>query len=56
VALLEDFQQQDEQGIYAVSVRERLAHPRVRAFVDHLANHFRHPSWKGSPDDPAGKA
>ena len=45
VPLLQEFQDKDELGIYAVFVQERLMHPRIRAFVDYLVECFRTPPW-----------
>ena len=45
VPLLEDFQASDDLGIYAVFLRERLTHPRIRAFVDYLVERFTNPPW-----------
>lgn len=49
VPLLQDFQAIDDLGIYAVFVRERSTHPRIRAFVDYLISSFVTPPWA----DPA---
>lgn len=49
VALLQEFQSVDDLGIYAVFLRERLIHPRIRAFVDYLVDCFKNPPWA----DPA---
>lgn len=43
--LLEEFQAQDETGIYAVYLPERKLVPRIRAFVDFLVEAFRSPPW-----------
>ncbi|MBJ3777140.1 LysR family transcriptional regulator [Acuticoccus mangrovi] len=34
-----------EAGIYVAYPSARHLAPKVRAFIDHLAAHFRHPSW-----------
>lgn len=48
VPLLQEFQPADELGIFAVFVRERQTHPRIRAFVDYLVECFRTPPWVDS--------
>ncbi|MBP0600811.1 LysR family transcriptional regulator [Herbaspirillum sp. LeCh32-8] len=45
VPLLSDYQAQDETAIHAVYVKERNVHPRVRAFVNFLADKFADPPW-----------
>lgn len=45
VPLLQEFQATDELGIFAVFLRERQTHPRIRAFVDYLVESFRTPPW-----------
>jgi DNA-binding transcriptional LysR family regulator len=46
VPLLSDYQTKDDSAIYAVYLPERQLVPRVRAFVDHLAEVFRNPPWQ----------
>jgi DNA-binding transcriptional LysR family regulator len=46
VPLLSDYQAKDETAIYAVYLAERQLVPRVRAFVDHLAEVFHNPPWQ----------
>jgi len=36
-----------DSGIYAVMPQRRLVPPRVRAFVDFLAEKFADPPWEG---------
>jgi DNA-binding transcriptional LysR family regulator len=43
--LLEQFQARDDTGIYAMYLPERKLVPRIRAFVDFLAEAFRVPPW-----------
>jgi DNA-binding transcriptional LysR family regulator len=47
VPLLSDYQARDRSAIYAVYLPERQLVPRVRVFVDHLAEVFREPPWQG---------
>ncbi|WP_418316073.1 LysR family transcriptional regulator [Piscinibacter sakaiensis] len=46
VALLSDYQAEDDTAIHAVFLPERKLVPRVRAFVDHFAEAFRSPPWQ----------
>ncbi|MBO9537449.1 LysR family transcriptional regulator [Herbaspirillum sp.] len=45
VPLLTEYQAQDDTAIYAVYAKERHVHPRVRAFVNYLAEKFKEPPW-----------
>lgn len=45
VPLLTEYQFKDEAGIYAVFVRDRYIHPRIRAFIDYLIDKFSPPPW-----------
>jgi DNA-binding transcriptional LysR family regulator len=45
IPLLQEFQAVDELGIFAVFVRERSIHPRIRVFVDYLVDRFKNPPW-----------
>jgi DNA-binding transcriptional LysR family regulator len=47
VPLLSDYQARDDTAIHAVYLPERQLVPRVRAFVDYLADEFRKPPWAG---------
>lgn len=39
-------------GVYAVHLHARFVPARVRAFIDHLAEHFHKASWKTAPKAP----
>lgn len=43
-------------GIHAVMPDRRLVPPRVRAFADYLAVHFRDPPWEKAPGERPGVA
>lgn len=45
VRLLADYEAPDDTAIHAVFLPERKLVPRIRAFVDHLAEVFRQPPW-----------
>ena len=45
VHLLSDYQSKDDTAIHAVYLPERQLVPKVRAFVDYLAEVFRGPPW-----------
>lgn len=45
VRLLVDYQAEDETGIHAIYLAERKLVPRIRVFVDYLAEAFREPPW-----------
>lgn len=45
VPLLTEYQAHDDTAIYAVYAKERNVHPRVRAFVNYLAEKFKEPPW-----------
>ena len=49
VPLLSDYQAKDDTAIHVVYLPERQLVPRVRAFVDYLAEEFREPPWQGVP-------
>jgi DNA-binding transcriptional LysR family regulator len=48
VPLLQRFQPTDDLGIYAVFMRGEATPPRIRAFVDYLADCFKKPPWVDS--------
>jgi DNA-binding transcriptional LysR family regulator len=54
VPLLTPYQPVDDAGIYAVFVRERFVHPRIRAFVDYLVESFEVPPWTEAAFHAAG--
>ncbi|GAB5096119.1 LysR family transcriptional regulator [Caballeronia sp. HLA56] len=45
VPLLTDFQSSDETAIYVLYPRDSTLHPRVRAFIDYVADKLRRPPW-----------
>lgn len=45
VPLLTSFQASDETAIYAVYARDSTLHPRVRVFIDYIADRLRRPPW-----------
>lgn len=45
VALLADYQAEDDTAIHAIFLPERKVVPRIRAFVDHFVEAFRTPPW-----------
>lgn len=55
VPLLTQYQPVDDAGIYAVFMRERFVHPRIRAFVDYLVECFEKPAWADSTVHASGR-
>jgi DNA-binding transcriptional LysR family regulator len=45
VPLLTSFQANDETAIYAIYARGSTLHPRVRVFIDYIADRLRRPPW-----------
>lgn len=48
VPLLTEYQARDDTMIHAVYLPERRLLPRIRAFVDYMADAFQKPAWSGS--------